>query len=201
MRKISGLFKGRRGISIQIGIELYQALVRPHLEHAAPVWAGITTNKWKQLERVQHQCKKKIIGAHSCSASNATEVLCQVMPIEYRIRELSIREYSKIMGRPNDDYLKTLLTNARSIRNNFTPLSYLKSASKALCRRLDAIGASPETPDTVNPTDLINQVAPYQVEVVKEIGNSKTRTEEQKATGKDAIGASPETPDTVNRFD
>ena len=78
----------------------------------------------------------------------------------------------------NNDYLKTLLTNARSISNNFTPLSYLKSASKALCRRLDAIGASPETPDTVNPTDLINQVAPYQVEVVKEIGNSKTRTEE-----------------------
>ena len=57
------------------------------------------------------------------------------------------------MGHPDNDYLKTLLANASSISNNFTPLSYLKSASKALCMRLDAIGASPETPDTVNPKD------------------------------------------------
>ena len=42
MNKISGLFRGRRGISVSIGLELHVSLVRPHLEHAAPVWAGIT---------------------------------------------------------------------------------------------------------------------------------------------------------------
>ena len=72
-------------------------------------------------------CLKNIMGAHSCLTSNASKVLCQVMPIEYRIREVSIREYSKIMGHPDNDYLKTLLTNARSISNNCTPPSYLKS--------------------------------------------------------------------------
>ena len=37
MRKLSGLFQKRRGISVKLGLQLYIALVRPHLEYAAPV--------------------------------------------------------------------------------------------------------------------------------------------------------------------
>ena len=103
MRKLSGLFKKRRGISVKLGLLLYQALVRPHLEYAAPVWAGIAADKWKPLEKVQQQCLKKVLGAHSCSSSAATEVISGIMPLSYRTRELCIREYVKISSRPETD--------------------------------------------------------------------------------------------------
>ena len=62
MVKISGLHIGRRDISIQTGIKLFQALIRAHFENAAPVWAGLSMNNMNQLEKLQAQCLRKILG-------------------------------------------------------------------------------------------------------------------------------------------
>ena len=42
MAKVCTLINGREGIGVQIGINLYKALVRPHLEYAIPAWANIS---------------------------------------------------------------------------------------------------------------------------------------------------------------
>ena len=75
LAKISGLIRGRRGISIGLAIDLYNSLIRPHLEYTAPVWAGLSLDKMKKLERVQAQCLKTLMGAHKHSASDAVEVV------------------------------------------------------------------------------------------------------------------------------
>ena len=172
MNKISGLFRGRRGISVSIGLELYVSLVRPHLEHAAPVWAGITGD-WNNLERVQNQCLKKILGAHSCSASNAVEVVSGIMPLRYRTRELCTLEYFKIMSRQENDEIKSLLMNAKVIKNKFTPLSFLVNVSKNVEKKIKDIECSLAPEIKVRPLDLIKQCAPTKKSLVKGIGSSK----------------------------
>ena len=142
MAKISGLHRGRRGISIPTGIKLFQALIRAHFENAAPVWAGLSMNNMNQLEKLQAQCLRKILGVHNNSSANAVEVIAGVMPIRHRLRELCMREYCKIMARDEKDCLRQMIENASNIRNCFTPLSYLKSVSKNLTKSVSDLSLS-----------------------------------------------------------
>ena len=47
--KIGTLIDGRNCLSVQLGIELYKSLVRPHLEYGLPVWANITEKEVSTL--------------------------------------------------------------------------------------------------------------------------------------------------------
>ena len=42
--------KGRKGININVGLELFKTLVRPHLEYAIPAWAGTGSKQLDILE-------------------------------------------------------------------------------------------------------------------------------------------------------
>ena len=52
MAKVSGLFDGRKGISVQLGIGLYKTLARPHMEYAVPVWAALGDKDLVRLEKL-----------------------------------------------------------------------------------------------------------------------------------------------------
>ena len=107
--KITGLLQGRKGINLQLGIGHYKSLVRPHLEYAVPVWAAVGEKEYGRMEQVQFQCLRSIVGAKACSSSAAIEVICGVMPIKIRIRELCSREYLRIKSKENNHILRTLL--------------------------------------------------------------------------------------------
>ena len=92
LNKIGVLTKGRKGISSEKGIELYKSLIRPHLEHALASWAGLLSeNHFKQLEKVQAQSLRTIMGVFASSSTNALEVIANVTPFRLRIKELCIR--------------------------------------------------------------------------------------------------------------
>ena len=55
------LIDGRRGVPVQIGVNLYQALVRPHMEYAIPVWASISDRDISKLEVEQCQSLKEYL--------------------------------------------------------------------------------------------------------------------------------------------
>jgi len=94
--KICTLIKGRQGISVQLGVQLYKTLVRKHLEYAIPAWANISEKDLEKLEKVQVQCLRRVIGAKGHSSSSAVEVTCGTVPIRFRKRELCCREYIRI---------------------------------------------------------------------------------------------------------
>jgi len=66
--RICNLFDGREGISIQLGVQLYKSLVRPHLEYAAPVKASANAKDLDKLNKLHIQCLRRIIGAKSHSS-------------------------------------------------------------------------------------------------------------------------------------
>ena len=52
-----------RGIPVDIGIQLYKSLVRPHLEYAFPVWANIKDKDIDKLENAQLLCLRQVMEA------------------------------------------------------------------------------------------------------------------------------------------
>ena len=85
MAKVATLTNGRKGIPVRIGIDLYKALVRPHMEYAVPVWASITDKQVDKLQSVQVQCLKTVVGAKAHSSSSAVEVITGILPFRFRM--------------------------------------------------------------------------------------------------------------------
>ena len=55
LSKLFPLVKGRRGLSINIGINCYKALMRCHLEYAAPAWWFRGKKFMKEMQAVQYR--------------------------------------------------------------------------------------------------------------------------------------------------
>jgi len=88
MVKVGTLIDGRKGIPIHIGIDLYKALVRPHLEYAIPVWASITDKQVDNLKNVQIECLKRVIGSKAHLSASAVEVITGILPFRFRKKTL-----------------------------------------------------------------------------------------------------------------
>ena len=95
--KVGYLIDGRKGVNTDIGIELYKSLVCPHLEYAFPAWAIFSDNNMEKRESTQVQCLKRILGAKVHSSSAAVEVICEILPMRFRRRELCSREFMRIV--------------------------------------------------------------------------------------------------------
>ena len=68
---------------MDIGIQIYKSLVRPHLEYAFPVWANIKDKDIDKLENAQlHQCLRRVMGAKLHSSSAALEVISGVSKVK-----------------------------------------------------------------------------------------------------------------------
>ena len=120
--KVCTLTDGRRGLPVRIGINLYKALVRPHMEYAIPVWACIKDTNVQKLEQVQQQCIRRIVGAKAHSSSAGIEVISAVCPIGIRKRELCCREFIRIMSLGENHPMVKLLNCTVREGMRFCPL-------------------------------------------------------------------------------
>jgi len=137
LNKISTLIKGRQGISVKLGTDLFKSLIRPHLEYAIPVWANISDKDMEKLERTPVQCLRRIVGAKSHSSSSAVEVVCGVIPFRYCRREIRCREYIRIQAKNNGHDLIKLMESSTRLWLRFCPLEYIKTLSRELHRAVD----------------------------------------------------------------
>ena len=110
---------------------------------------------------------KKILGANSNSSSNATEVVAGVMPLRFRTRELCVREYIKIISRHDNNEIKKMLLSAKSIRNTFTPMSYLVSVSRNTVKKIGEIKGNLAQDTKLESKDIINQCGPSRVSLLE----------------------------------
>ena len=134
--KVFGLIDGRRGVPVQIGINLYKALIRPHMEYSIPVWANINDKDLHKLEEVQLNSIKRIIGAKAHSSSAAVEVVSGICPVGIRKRDLCCREYIRIVSSGESHSLVQLLKCTKRVGLRFCPLEYLRVMSREIERKL-----------------------------------------------------------------
>jgi len=90
-----------------------------------------------KLENTQNESLRRIVGAKAHSSSVAIEVITGIIPIKIRIRDLCSREYLRLITSPNCYYLTKLMETSSRKSLNFTPMCYLTTVSKQLCRSLD----------------------------------------------------------------
>ena len=96
--KICTLIDGRKGISIQLGLQLNKTLVR----RAIPAWANISNKDLDKTERAQTQCLCHISGTKLHTSSAAVEVICGIIPMRFRIRQLCSRVNIRILAKEKD---------------------------------------------------------------------------------------------------
>jgi len=136
--KISTLIKGRKGLSVQSGIDLYKTLVRLHIEYAMPVRANISDKEMEMLEKVQLQCLRRVTGALTHSSSAAVEVVCRILPVRFRRRELCCREYIRIFAKDSDSELSKMMNSSIRVGLGFCPMEYIRTVSRELHRAMIA---------------------------------------------------------------
>jgi len=137
LTKVCTLIKGRQGISVPIALQLYKTLIRPHLEYALPVWASLSEQDTKKLDLAQTQSLKRLIGAKVHSSSAAVEVVCGILPMRFRKRELCCREYARLLTKDVNHTLCELLHSSMRVGLKFCPMKYLSVMSKELERAMN----------------------------------------------------------------
>ena len=128
-----------------------------------------------------------MIEAPKHSASDAVELLSGVTPLRLRLRELCIREFFKIKSKKRSNPLVSYLENAKTIKNKFTSLSYLKSASRNLNRKLEDWDIKVAQTNPITPEDMMAQRSMERLDIIHNVGSSKSRTKEQEEAAKEAI--------------
>ena len=73
--KVQLMIKGRYGLPLNVGVELYKVIIRMHLEYSIPAWADIKSADMAKLESCQAHCLRKIAGTKRNSSIKATEVV------------------------------------------------------------------------------------------------------------------------------
>ena len=180
LAKVSLLIKGRFGLPVHIGIELYKLLIRTHMEYTAPVWASLKEADLSKLERCQSDSLRKVSGAKKCSSIKALEVILGILPFRLRIHELCIREYGRLMAKDDRHFLKRLLNTAVRVGQDFSPMAYINLKSRPLQKALNGCQISKEYIPL--PDDILGKVSIPYLDLFKEqVGNSSSRTVAQKA--------------------
>jgi len=159
------LTDGRRGISVQLGINLYKTLVRPHLEYAMSVWANITDRDLQKLEDTQLQCIRRVIGAKAHTSSSAIEVVSGIYPVSIRKRELCNREYIRIMSGGDNHPVMNLWQSTTRDGLRFCPLKYIQIMSRELEKSLGDSKIC--TNNSVTAADIIKPLNIIRVEITE----------------------------------
>ena len=180
--KINILLRGRRGIPLEIAINLYKALVRSHWEHAIAAWSVLNDSQVGELEKVQASSLKSILGVFKSSSNSAVEVIANVVPVRVRMNEICCREWIRIMSMEDHHPLKKKLLSDQPFYegNRGSPLGYMKHLTRDLQRTMEEGRLSVRVQGKASPEAILDKVEVQEVQIFSQaIGNSKSRSKVQ----------------------
>ena len=148
-------------------------------------WAATMEKGIQLLEKVQGECLRRILGAKKHSSTEALNVIANVLPIRVRIQELCTREYVRILQKPIDSNIHLLLASTTSIRNRFTPLSYIKYLMRDFQRSLGNMEIKKE--GKVSDSVILDDIPVHLLPLAADLGGLSTRTLEQKSEGRKRV--------------
>ena len=164
---VNKLLRGRSGINVKLGTELFVTLVRPHLEYGAAIWGGMGDNGMKMLERVQYQCLRKIVGAMKNVSADAVQVITNIPPLRNRVKELCAREFFKMESMKPGSSLRNAVADGGEIKNRqFTPVAFLKQSAKKISDELATRGIKIEQQGSIEEEALLDTYVIQWVNVV-----------------------------------
>ena len=177
LNKICILLKGRKGLSLKIGIQVYKALIRTHLEYGISTWINIPEHSIKEMERVQYLSLRRITGAYNHSSAAALEVITGVTPVRLRLKELCVREYLRIKSMPEMHQLRQQLDQGNSRSKLDTPLDHITYYSRGIEKFMDSKHLVLQTRIPLTSTILMKQTNVPIVKIFSQnIGNSHNRS-------------------------
>ena len=142
--KVNRLIDGRKGLTPKTGTVLYKCLIRPCWEFSIAAWANMPEKGIRLLEQVQARCLRTILGTKSHAATDAMEVIANVMPVRLRIQQLCALEYTRIEQKPQDSHLHLLLQQALVSESSFTTMRFLYYQAKRIHDIFDHLEIVPE---------------------------------------------------------
>ena len=97
--------------NIKLGLQLYIALVRSHLERTFPIWCSANQTVVNKVNPIQRSALLKVTNAFTSTSTAALELLTGLPPIPLRLEEILLNEFSRIKAKPTDDHLGKMVSD------------------------------------------------------------------------------------------
>ncbi len=92
-----------------MSILLYNTHIRPHLEQTYPIWCRANLTHKLKVGRVHRQALIRASGSMSTTATADLGVLLHEEPIRFRLDEVLMQEYTRVMSKKPGHYLRNLI--------------------------------------------------------------------------------------------
>lgn len=106
LKGLDNFIKGHKGCSQSVFLKLYNALVLPIMDYAAPVTVSATTECIKEFGKVHRAAMLKASGCLNSTSTDALEVLTNTIPIDLHIKMRQAQEVVRIGAKHSEDPLK-----------------------------------------------------------------------------------------------
>ena len=183
MAKTGSLMKGRHGVNIELGLQLFLSLVRPHLENALPAWAFMIRNRMDELEKTQVKCIRKVMGQHARATSEGIQVASGVLPFRFRTKELCVREYFRTLEKPMSNPIrKSMPPIWKGLKS---PLGFLRYESRDATKEFTKLNCAVSIKKANHPDKILEAESPDETSAISFIaGNANSRTKQQMSQAK-----------------
>ncbi len=159
-----------------MGLQIYNAQVRPHLERTYIIWCAAKQTDMLKVDRIHRSALLRITGAFVSTSTASMEVLTCTSPIRLRLECTLLQEHVRILTKPQGDHLRSLLMDL--MRDEvfmdhriLTPLHMLKIALRGIPGGLPTPEETPK-----HSLDRLQATLPEVSAFDKGLGASGTRT-------------------------
>ncbi|CAG2243558.1 unnamed protein product [Mytilus edulis] len=177
------MIKGVAKVSTKILLQIYQSIVLSTLEYASSVWQTCETNITDKLNKIQRKGLAICLNVTPTSSVETLEVVSGILPIHLRREEIATRTLAKINSYDISIPIKQILDDWKTID---IPEKYVSPVGKMILQAEDMKVCTGVDVNGIEAEFEFNGIRRYKSppDYWKNLGNSKSRSTDQKNVGK-----------------